>query len=45
MECLKQNIQKQMQKTIEDKINEQSTKYSNWKMQIETKPGSTCYLY
>ena len=37
-------LRNQLQKTIEDKTNEPSIKYSNWKMQIETWPGkvSTC---
>ena len=35
-----------LQKTIEHKTIEQSTKYSYWNMQIETQPGkvSTCSI-
>ena len=32
-------LRNQLQKTIEDKTNEPSKKYSNWKVQIETWPG------
>ena len=44
IECLEQKTNR-LQKTIEYKTNEQSTKYSNWNMQLEIKTDkvlSTC---
>ena len=36
-----------LQKTIDYKLNEQSTKYLSWNVQIETQPSkvSTCSFY